>query len=119
MCMNNLLRRLKAAWHFWKYFPSTQLPNNFWTDFDARALSTFLTSDAGIKLRRILLEKVTLSAQRAIMEQRNSKYMAGVAWGIRSAVAELDSLLIISPPSSELEALTELQLEGEFRSVNR
>ena len=117
--MNNLIRRLRAAWHFWQFYPSTQLPNNFWTDPDARSLSNFLTSDTGIKMRRILLEKVNMSAQRAIMEQRNSKYMSGMAFGIRGTVAEIDSLLQISQPSSELEALTERQLEGEFRSVNR
>ena len=117
--MSNLIRRLRAAWFFWRHYPSTQLPNNFWNDPDARSLSGFLTSDAGIKMRRILLEKVNMSAQRAIMEQAHPEYMAGVAWGIRGTVAQIDSLLQISPPSSELTELTERQLEGEFRSVNR
>lgn len=117
--MSNLIRRLKTAWHFWKYFPSTQLPDNYWTDGDARALSAFLTSDPGIKLRKIWLAKVNASAQRAIMEQKHPHYLSGVAWGIRGMVAETDSLLAISPSSSELEDLTERQLEGEFRSVNR
>lgn len=117
--MSNLIRRLRAAWFFWRFYPSTQLPNNFWQDSDARSLSNFLTSDTGVKMRRILLEKVNMSAQRAIMEQAHPEYLAGVAWGIRGTVAEIDSLLQISPPSSESTAFTEGQLEGAFRSVNR
>jgi hypothetical protein len=117
--MSNFIRRLRAAWLFCRFFPSTDLPANFWKDEDARALSNFLTSDAGIKMRRIWLEKVNSSAMRAIMEQNKSQYMSGVAWGIRAMVAEVDAHLQISPSSSDIDGLTERQLEGEFRSVNR
>jgi hypothetical protein len=117
--MNNLIRRLRAAWFFWKHFPPTEIPSSYWTNENARALSNFLISDAGIKLRHLWVEKVHMSAQRAIMDQAHPQYHAGVAWGIRSMVAFVDSLLQISPPPSELEALTERELEAEFRSVNR
>jgi hypothetical protein len=116
--MNNWIRRLKAAIHFWKYFPSTQIPNNYWTNEDARALSNFLVSNTGTKLRHIWSEKVTMSAQRAIMEQSHPEYMAGVAWGIRAMVVETDEHLIISPPMSG-SSDTERELEATFRSVNR
>jgi|SRR5215831_4929561 len=117
--MNNFVRRLKAAWFFWRHFPPSAVPSDYWTNENARALSVFLTSDTGIKLRHMWVEKVHMSAQRAIMDQAHPQYHAGVAWGIRSMVAFVDSLLAVSPPSSELEALTERELEGEFRSVNR
>jgi len=117
--MQNFIRRLKAAWFFWRHFPPTSVPNDYWTNENARALSVFLTSDAGIKLRHLWIEKVHMSAQRAIMEQAHPQYHAGVAWGIRSMVAFVDSLLQISPAPSGLGALTERELEGEFKSVNR
>jgi len=115
--MNNLIRRLKAAWFFWKHFPPSQTPADYWTNENARALSVFLTSDAGIKLRHLWVEKVHMSAQRAIMEQNAPQYHAGVAWGIRGMVAFVDSLLAISPSASEWQ--TQVELEGEFHSVNR
>ena len=115
----NFWRRVRAAWFFWKHFPPTQLPSDYWTNPDARALSSFLVCDPGIKLRHMWVEKVHMSAQRAIMEQAHPEYMAGVAWGIRSMVAFTDSLLMISLPASELSELTEHQIEGEFRSVNK
>jgi hypothetical protein len=117
--MNNFVRRVRAAWFFFRHFPSTQLPDNYWTNTDARALSNFLTSDTGIKLRHGWIEKVNTTAQRAIMEQSKPAYMCGVAWGTRAMVSWIDSLLVISPAPSELEHLTELEIEGEFRSVNR
>jgi len=115
--VNNLLIRLRAAWHFWKHFPSTQLSADYWTNSDARALSVFLTSDPGTKLRHIWAEKVDMSAQRAIMEQAHPEYMAGVAWGIRGMVAHVDSLLKISPAASTAQPIEER--EGVFQSVNR
>ena len=114
--MNNFFIRLRAAWFFWKHFPPTQLPDNYWTNPDARALSNFLISDTGVKLRHLWAEKVNLSAQRAIMEQAHPEYHAGMAWGMRAMVAYIDSLLIISPAPSESEQPAEI--EGEFRSVN-
>jgi hypothetical protein len=116
--MNNWIRRLKAAWHFWKYFPPTQLPGSYWTNEDARALSNFLVSGTGTKLRHIWSEKVTMSAQRAIMEQSHPEYMSGMAWGIRAMVVEVDEHLQISPPVSGSPD-TERELEATFRSVNR
>lgn len=117
--MNNLIRRIKAAWFYWRHFPPTAIPSDYWTNENARALSSFLTSDTGIKLRHMWIEKVHMSAQRAIMDQSGHHYHAGVAWGIRGMVAFVDSLLKISLSPSELETPTERELEGEFRSVNR
>jgi len=117
--MSNFVRRLRAAWFFWRHFPPSEIPFGYWTDENARALSNFLVSDTGIKLRHQWVEKVHMSAQRAIMEQAHSEYMAGVAWGIRGMVAFVDSLLELSPSPSASETPTEQQIEGEFRSVNR
>src|SRR5215831_19389133 len=116
--MSNFVRRLKASWFYMRNFPSTEVPNDYWTNPDARALSNFLISDPGIKLRHLWVEKVNMSAARAIMEQAHPEYMAGVAWGIRSMVAFNDSLLIVSPPSGgQTEPMEEH--EGVFKSVNK
>jgi len=116
--MNNFVRRIKAAWFFWRHFPPTEIPSNYWTNENARALSNFLVSDTGIKLRHQWMEKVHMSAQRAIMDQTHPQYHAGVAWGIRGMVAFVDSLLELSPSPSASELQPE-QIEGEFRSINR
>ena|SRR5215469_11470987 len=117
--MSKLVQRLKTAWHFWKFFPHVEIPPGYWTDPDARALSNFLCSDTGVKLRYLWVQRLHQEEKRAIMDSSGTKYTNGIAWGVRALIAETDELLQISPPASELSALTERQLEGEFRSVNR
>lgn len=117
--MSNLLRRLRAAWFYSRNFPVFDLPHGYWTAVDARILSTFLTSETGTKVRHIWAQNVHQSAQRAIMESgEHASYKAGVAFGIRSQIADTDSLLIISPEVSESLQTTDTD-EGQFRSLNK
>jgi hypothetical protein len=117
--MSNFLTRLRAAWLYWRYFPPTTIPPDYWTNADARALSNFLISDPGVKLRHMWVEKIHASADRAIMDQSTSKYSSGVAWGVRAMVAFNDSLLkTISPPTADVGPDVE-ETEGVFHSVNR
>src|SRR5438874_13491130 len=99
--MTNFFRRLKAAWFYMRTVPYVVLPNNYWTDADARAWSNFLTSDTGVKLRHMRWNRVFMSAQQAIVEQVDSRYKCGVAFGVKAMVAEEDALLSISLPEQE------------------
>jgi hypothetical protein len=90
------------------------IPSDYWTDADSQALSKFLMSDTGAKLRHLRWNRVFLTAQQAISEQGDATYKCGVAFGVRAMVAEEDALLQISLPEPNIS-------EGEtaFKSINR
>ena len=112
--MSNFLRRLKAAMSMWRTFPYVTIPNDYWTHADAKALSLFLTSDTGAKIRHLRWNRVYLTAQQAISDRQDSTFKCGVAYGVRAMVAEEDSLLEIELPQQET-----VQQTGAFASVNR
>lgn len=112
--MKNLCRRLRAAWMFLKKYPVVALPDNYWSPADAKALSNFLGSDTGIKLRHIRWNRVYQAQQQAVIDRKDSAYSAGIAFGIYGSVAEEDSLLQVSLPETEFKGST-----GDFKSVNR
>jgi hypothetical protein len=116
--MRNWLRRLHAAWIFSRYFPYVEIPEKYWTREDAMTFSHFMVSDTGVKLRHMWRMAVHNSAQKAISERQDSAYVCGVAFGIRSLLAETDSLLTISPDLSELDQTT-TEKESQFQSVNK
>ena len=116
--MREFLRRLKAAWIFTRYFPFVEIPDNYWTREDALSFSHFMVSDTGVKLRHMWRMSVHNSAQKAVCERTDSAYVCGIAFGIRSLLAETDSLLTISPDLSELDQTT-TEKESQFRSVNK
>jgi hypothetical protein len=117
--MNNLVQRVKTAWNFWKFYPALVLPPGYWTQGDARVLSNFLTSDTGSKLRNIWVQRLQTQERTAMNDQSPTKFTNGVAWGCRVMIEETDSLLRISPSTSESVDLTERELEATFRSVNK
>jgi hypothetical protein len=116
--MKKLILRLKTAWNFWVYYPVVVIPDRFWTNEDAKALSNFLTGPVGTKLRNLRWQQLRQAEQKAMLDSSDSAYTKGVAWGIRAYFTWEDSLLQISPTESESQPTTE-QDEGLFRSVNR
>jgi hypothetical protein len=115
-----MIRRLKAAWLYLRKYPVTVLPDNYWTDADAKAWSNFLGSDTGVKLRHIRWNRVYEAQQMAITDRKDSAYSAGIAFGILGMTREEDQLLQISLPTNEsLETQTALGKTGHFQSVNR
>ena len=112
--MSNFLRRWKAAFSFWRTFPVVSLPASYWSDADSKALSLFLTSDTGCKLRHLRWNRIYLTAQQAISDRQDATFKCGVAYGVRSMVAEEDALLKIELPQPELA-----EEDAAFRSVNR
>jgi hypothetical protein len=109
--MRNLLYRLRAAWLFSKSEPYVQLPSDYWTNENARTLSSFLSStETGRKLRFILGNRVTQSAIDATLKN-STQYDSGYAGGIRGTVATVDSLLKLSS-----EANASLQNNEELGS---
>jgi len=117
--MGNFLQRLRTAWHFWQFYPQVVLPPGYWRDEDARALSNFLCSDTGIKLRHIWVDTLHAKERQAIQDPSPIKFTNGVAWGCRAMISVTDNLLLISPSASGSADLTERDLEATFRSVNR
>jgi len=116
--MREFLRRLKAAWIFSRYFPYVDIPDDYWTREDAMAFSNFMVNDTGVKLRHMWRMAVHNSAQKAISERKDSSYVCGVAFGIRSLLAETDSLLVISPDLGEVDQTT-MENDSQFKSINR
>jgi hypothetical protein len=109
--MSEFLRRLRIAWKFAQNFPTSPLPNGYWLPEDAQALSNWLVSDSGVKLRWILRNRISDTANRAVMEMGpHSAYLCGYAAGTRGVVAEMDSLLQISSfGMSDEESQSELE----------
>lgn len=94
--MRNFLYRLRAAWLFSKSEPYVQLPDDYWTNENARSLSSFLSStETGRKLRFILGNRVTQSAVQATLKT-STVYDSGYAGGIRGTVAIIDAHLKLS-----------------------
>jgi hypothetical protein len=115
-----MIRRLKAAWLYLQRYPYVELPPNYWTNADAKALSNFLGSDTGAKLRNMRWNRVYEAQQRAVTDRKDPAYTAGIAFGILAVTHEEDQLLRISLPENEsLENNTLGNLGTVFRSVNR
>ncbi len=90
----NWFRRLKAAWLFTRIEP--YLPQYKWAQGDSEALSIFMTSETGKKLRRMLSNRVIQTATQATLKT-SDKYESGYAGGCRGTAAFIDSHLTISP----------------------
>jgi hypothetical protein len=115
--MSNFFRRLKVAWEFLHKYPVVVLPDNYWTDADAKAWSNFLGSDTGAKLRHMRWNRVYQSQQNAICDRKDSTFSAGIAFGVLGMTREEDGLLQISLPESGSQENT--RGTSDFRSVNR
>jgi hypothetical protein len=116
--VNQFFYRLKAAWLYLKKYPVTVLPDNYWTDADAKAWSNFLGSDTGAKLRHLRWNRVYEAQQRAITDRKDPAYAAGIAFGILGMTSEEDSLLQISLPTDDQSESTGWD-QGRYPSVNR
>ena len=98
--MRKFFRRFRIAWLFTKNFPYTAIPQDYWLMEDARSLSHFLVSSTGVKLRFVLRNKVSQSALRAVIDTSpHTQHLCGFAAGVRSTVAEMDSLLDLANTS--------------------
>ena len=116
--MSKFFQRLRAAWLYLKMYPVVTLPENYWTDSDAKAWSDFLGGDTGSKLRHIRWNRVYEAQQRAITDRKDPAYAAGVAFGILGMTSEEDSLLQISLPESASQDPADWN-QGHYPSVNR
>lgn len=117
--MTTFLRRLKAAWLFYRIDPYIALPADYWLRNDSEVLSHFLTGETGRKLARILSNRVSQAQLHATLKT-STPYDAGYAGGCRGTTAFIDSLLTISPPSSELtdtEASDEQGVQVDLESL--
>ena len=113
--MRDFLRRFRVAMMVLRHYPVTVLPDFYWNDGDAKALSNFMTGDTGSKLRHIRFNRVYEAQLMAISDRKDSAFAAGIAFGVRAMVAEEDSLLAVELPQPEGHE----QDIGGFQSVNR
>ena len=116
--MRNFFMRLRAAWHYVRYYPHVVIPQGFWLPEDSKALSNFLTGPTGTKLRNLRWQQLRELERDAIQDRKDSSYTKGIAWGVRSYFGWEDTLLQISPAESESQQTTDKD-EGLFVSVNR
>jgi hypothetical protein len=112
-----MIRRLRAAFLYLRKYPVVKLPDNYWTDADAKAWSNFLGSDTGAKLRHIRWNRVYESQQQAVLDRKDSAYSAGIAFGILGMTHDEDALLQISLPTDA--SLENTKRTSDFVSVNR
>ena len=112
--MSTLFRRLRAAFLYMRKYPVVVLPDNYWTDADAKAWSNFLGSDTGAKIRHMRWNRVYDSQQKAIMDRKDPAFAAGIAFGILGMTHEEDQLLQVTLPEQEFS-----HEAGSFQSVNR
>lgn len=89
----NFLRRLKAAWLFYKVAPYIEEADaeNFWTDDDANTLLRFFSGYTGNKLRMRLNNYANKAACNAVRQQGDYAYNAGIAAGIAMGVGAITS----------------------------
>lgn len=89
----NFLRRLKAAWLFYKVAPYIEEADaeNFWTDEDANSLLHYFSGYSGNKLRIRLNNYANKAACNAVRQQGDYAYNAGIAAGIAMGVGAITS----------------------------
>lgn len=91
----NFFRRLKAAWMFLSIDPFVDLPKDFWTIGDAQILVSKMSDESGLKLGRILANRVARAQMNATLKA-SDRFDQGYACGCRATTALIDSLGVIS-----------------------
>lgn len=108
----NLLQRIRAAFLFSRFFPYVE--DAEWDQADADALSHFLNSHAGKRLRIKLRNYATEAAMDAA--RKGDRYHSGTAAGIAMMNAAIDAHLPFETKSETEEAdLTELETNSAFQ----
>lgn len=100
--MSLFLRHLRAAWLFLRYTPYVEAYDHedFWTQEDSAAYTSFMNSPSGQKLRARMGNLMTRSAVNATQHTHNPVYRNGWASGITATFSWLDSHLL-SPAGAQ------------------
>lgn len=85
-----MFRKIRAMMMFARETPWVEEPK--WESQDAKALSLFLQSESGGKLRKILLNMVVRTNSQCIQNKKDLEFEAGFANGFKGAVASLEGL---------------------------
>src|SRR5207244_3526382 len=106
------LFKLKAAWLFWRIHPHVDLPDDFWTQDDAKEHTRYLLTKTGRKWSLLMWRHIQSAAFRATLERNYAAFECGYASGCRGLMSVNDALLTISPAESESQQ-TESVSKGE------
>lgn len=87
-----LLKLIKAAYRLSKLDPGLQSPE--WTKEEAQALSSFLSSPLGQKIKRLIFRWIVQQSFASIDRGADkAQYNVGYAMGFRDGIAALDTLV--------------------------
>ncbi len=119
------MRSIRHIYRFIKIFkkltfsPTVILPSLEWDEGDAKNLEAFFKSETGERLRKFMNNLEAENNARAVIENKNTQYNAGTAFGGRSMVAHIFSLSVTDPqPQSEGEYDT-YRNEAELDEVEK
>ncbi len=84
-----MLKRLKAAWSYSKFYPYCPEADEAWTDEDASATKGFFSSVTGQRLALRLRNTVIRASMQACCD-KYSEHAAGKAAGMAMAIATLE-----------------------------
>jgi len=85
-----MLRKIRAMRAFAREVQWTDEPE--WRQEDAKALTLFFDTEAGGRLRKILLNMVVRTNSQCIQNKKDLEFEAGFANGFKGAVASLEGL---------------------------
>jgi len=87
-----LLKLIKASYRLSKLDPGLQSPE--WTKEEAQALSSFLSSPLGQKIKRVIFRWIVQQSFASIDQGADkAQYNVGYAMGFRDGIAALDTLV--------------------------
>lgn len=111
--MRNLLRHLRAAFLYARFFPYIEEADgeSFWTPADEQALANFFNSYTGNKLKARLTNYAIKVACAAVKHPGSSPYENGVAAGVPMTIAAIESHFPQAQPTGE-EQMAEEQIEA-------
>jgi hypothetical protein len=111
--MQNLLRRLKAAWLFTRTVPYRDLYPGFWDNADAKWLSNMFNTVHGAKLKMILTNFVSETQMNACLPAvKEPNFNRGIAYGAQALIATIQSHMKLSEVPADSGTIEESQTTG-------
>jgi len=101
------------------FTPSVIVPTNLfgWSDGDSKDLKIFCDSNTGKKLVKILQNIEAETNAKAIMDDKNTSYSAGVAFGARSMLAHFFAQSATNPQPNQGDEYDELRVGIDLDSI--
>ena len=119
------MRSIRQIYRFLKIFkkltftPTVILPSASWTEGDAKNLEAFFKSDTGRRFEKFVSNLEAENNARAVIETKNMKYNAGIAFGGRSMVAHIFALAVTDPQPINGDEYDSFRNETELDEIEK